>query len=383
MEKTTVSKINVRDYGAKGRNVLWDTIGIQRALNQAKKRPVEVYIPAGTYYIGYELVIYGHTTLTLHEDAVLRRMSPFAMLKNGKRNAHFKGYDGHSYITVRGGTFDQYGHVLNFNNSIMSLGHAREILIEDVTFKNVVQGHAIDACGIDGFEVRNCKFLGFRDDDGSRAFSEAVQIDLQLENSFPKFGDYDGTPTKNVIITGCYFGNSGDPMMKPWNRAIGSHASRYEIYYENIFIENNTFDQMGDYALTFLKSKVLRITNNTFNNCEGGVRYLAVNKGKYSYDADGIDHGVQAGEMTMIDHNHFHSINSKYAILFQSFEGVHNKDIFIINNTFSEDETCRVKIGYASGVVCAKNNHLKNVKKQEVEDFYDEMMIQQENEGEK
>ncbi|KAA1037745.1 glycosyl hydrolase family 28-related protein [Macrococcus equipercicus] len=375
--------INVRKYGATGKNVLLDTLGIQLALNRAKKGPVTVYIPAGTYYIGKELVIYAHTTLLLHKDAVLRRMSPFAMLKNGLKSEGYKGYDGNGHITIKGGTFDQYGHVLNYNNTIMSLGHAREILIEDVTFKNVVQGHAIDACGIDGFEVRNCKFLGFRDDTGTRAFSEAVQIDLQLKDSFPKFGEYDGTPTKNVIISGCYFGNSDEPLMKPWNRAIGSHASRYEIYYENIFIENNTFDKMGDYALTFLKSKVLRITGNTFNDCEGGVRYLAVNKGKYSVDADGIDQGVQAGEMTMIDNNHFHSINSKYAILFQSYEGVHNKDIFIIDNTFSEDESCRVKIGFAKGVICAQNSHLKKLKKQEVEDFYDELTERQESHGEK
>ncbi|TDM12084.1 glycosyl hydrolase family 28-related protein [Macrococcus lamae] len=378
----TKNQINVKNYGAQGRNVLFDTIGIQHALNEAKKGPVEVYVPAGTYYIGKELVIYAHTTLVLHEQAVLRRMSPFAMLKNGTKPG-YKGYDGNGHITIRGGTFDQYGHVLNFNNSIMSLGHAREIMIENVTFKNVVQGHAIDACGIDGFEVRDCKFLGFRDDTGMRAFSEAVQIDLQLKDSFPKFGEYDGTPTKNVIISGCYFGNSDEPMMKPWNRAIGSHASSYEIYYENIFIENNTFDRMGDYALTFLKSKVLRITGNTFNDCEGGVRYLAVKQGKYSYDLSGIDRGVQAGEMTMIDNNHFHSINSKYSILFQSFEGVKNKDIYIINNTFSEDESCRVKIGSASGVVCAKNSHLKKVKREEVENFYDELMTKEENKGEK
>lgn len=377
-----MKKINIKDFGAKGRHVLFDTIGLQRALNQAKKEPVEVYIPEGTYYIGKELVIYAHTYLHLHPDAILRRMSPFAMLKNGKKSEGYKGYDGNGYIKIEGGTFDQYGHVLNFNNSIMSLGHAREIEIKDVTFKNVVQGHAIDACGIDGFKVTGCKFLGFRDDSGERAFSEAIQLDLQLKDSFPKFGEYDGTVTKNVIIEGCYFGNSNEPMMKPWNRAIGSHASTYEIYYENITVKNNTFDKMGDYALTFLKSKVLHVYDNTFNDCNGGIRYLATKKGKYSLDLYGRDHGAQAGEMTVIRNNHFYSINDKYAILFQSYDGKKNKDIYIIDNQFSEDNTCTIKIGAAKNVVCMQNKNLKKIKKIEVDDFYAETIAKDESVGE-
>ncbi len=45
------------------------------------------------------------------------------------------------------------------------------------------------------------------------------------------------------------------PKMKAWNRAIGSHASRYNCYYENIHINQNIFDNLNEYALTPLKSK--------------------------------------------------------------------------------------------------------------------------------
>ena len=38
--------------------------------------------------------------------------------------------------------------------------------------------------------------------------------------------------------------------MKAWNRAIGSHASRYNCYYENIHINQNIFDNLNEYALT-------------------------------------------------------------------------------------------------------------------------------------
>lgn len=382
MQVELLKKVNVLNYGAKGKNIIFDTIGFQRALNIAKQQPVKIYVPEGKYYISKELVIYKHTHLQLHKDAEIIRMSPFALLKNGNKGDQYKGYEGNGFITIEGGTFNQNGHVLNFNNTIMSLGHAREITIKDVTFKNVVQGHAIDACGLDGFKVTGCKFLGFRDDSGERAFSEAIQIDLQLKDSFPKFGAYDATPTKNVIIENCYFGNSGDPLMKPWNRAIGSHASHHDVFYENITVRNNTFEGMGDYALTFLKSKVLHIHDNEFIDCAGGIRYRSTKSGKYTTDLSGNVHKGAAGELTVIRRNTFKGIQAKHAILFQSYEGTKNKDIYIVDNDF-EGESCSVKIGYASHVVCAQNKNLNNIKKEAVDDFFDVIEVASENVGEK
>ena len=83
-----------------------------------------------------------------------------------------------------------------------------------------------------------------------------MQLDIQVPGAFPKFGTTDGTITKNVVIENCYFGDSDNPKMKAWNRAIGSHASRYDRFYDNIHIRNNIFDQLNEFALTPLKSKI-------------------------------------------------------------------------------------------------------------------------------
>src|SRR5699024_4435570 len=319
--------INVANYGAKGKSGVLDTLGIQLALFEARKGPVTVYIPKGEYHILYELVIYRNTNLILHDDATLIRKSPSAMLKNGHSFKKYYGYEGHGNINIIGGTFDAYGHTNNTNNTIMSIGHAKNIQIHDVTFKNVVGGHAIDACGLDGFYVTNSHFLGFRDNSSTRSFSEAIQIDIQTEGAFPKFGATDGTVTKNVIIENCYFGNSGDMNMSAWNRAIGSHASMYDCFYENIHIQNNRFDGLGDYAVTMLKSKETTITNNYFVNCEGGIRYLAVPTGKYSMDINKVDKGAQSGSTLLIGNNKFENIKSKQSILIKSYEKAINKDI--------------------------------------------------------
>lgn len=359
--------INVANYGAKGKSGVLDTLGIQLALFEARKGPVTVYIPKGEYHILYELVIYRNTNLILHDDATLIRKSPSAMLKNGHSFKKYYGYEGHGNINIIGGTFDAYGHTNNTNNTIMSIGHANNIQIHDVTFKNVVGGHAIDACGLDGFYVTNSHFLGFRDDSGTRSFSEAIQIDIQTEGAFPKFGATDGTVTKNVIIENCYFGNSGDMNMSAWNRAIGSHASMYGCFYENIHIQNNRFDGLGDYAVTMLKSKETTITNNYFVNCEGGIRYLAVPTGKYSMDINKVDKGAQSGSTLLIGNNKFENIKSKQSILIKSYEKSINKDIYIYDNKFIDKISDKIQFINASDIYLYNNFNLSQIKQKNVE----------------
>lgn len=359
--------INVANYGAKGKSGVLDTLGIQLALFEARKGPVTVYIPKGEYHILYELVIYRNTNLILHDDATLIRKSPSAMLKNGHSFKKYYGYEGHGNINIIGGTFDAYGHTNNTNNTIMSIGHANNIQIHDVTFKNVVGGHAIDACGLDGFYVTNSHFLGFRDDSGTRSFSEAIQIDIQTEGAFPKFGATDGTVTKNVIIENCYFGNSGDMNMSAWNRAIGSHASMYGCFYENIHIQNNRFDGLGDYAVTMLKSKETTITNNYFVNCEGGIRYLAVPTGKYSMDINKVDKGAQSGSTLLIGNNKFENIKSKQSILIKSYEKSINKDIYIYDNKFIDKISDKIQFINASDIYLSNNFNLSQIKQKNVE----------------
>lgn len=359
--------INVANYGAKGKCGVLDTLGIQLALFEARKGPVTVYIPKGEYHILYELVIYRNTNLILHDDATLIRKSPSAMLKNGHSFKKYYGYEGHGNINIIGGTFDAYGDINNTNNTIMSIGHAKNIQIHDVTFKNVVGGHAIDACGLDGFYVTNSHFLGFRDDSGTRSFSEAIQIDIQTEGAFPKFGATDGTVTKNVIIENCYFGNSGDMNMSAWNRAIGSHASMYDCFYENIHIQNNRFDGLGDYAVTMLKSKETTITNNYFVNCEGGIRYLAVPTGKYSMDINKVDKGAQSGSTLLIGNNKFENIKSKQSILIKSYEKSINKDIYIYDNKFIDKISDKIQFINASDIYLYNNFNLSQIKQKNVE----------------
>ncbi|MGD3158180.1 glycosyl hydrolase family 28-related protein [Staphylococcus cohnii] len=327
--------INAMHFGLKGKHKWADTRAIQKALKYARNhKNTTIYIPKGEYHIRRPLVIYDSTTLILDDEAVLKRVGKDTLLKNGRWLKSYYGYEGNGAICIAGGTLDMNGYDYPYNNTAMCMGHAQNIQILDVTFKDVVGGHAIDACGINGLYINGCQFLGFKDDKGERLFSEAVQIDIQVKGAFPKFGATDGTITKNVVIENCYFGNSKTPTMGAWNRAIGSHASRFNQFYENIHIRFNTFEGINQYALTPLKSKDTFIHDNIFKNCGGGIRFLAVKDGKNAQDLTGKVRTTQSGSNLYIYQNHFIGHMSKDAIRVQSYHNVKHKNIFIAQNYF-------------------------------------------------
>ncbi|MBE5673300.1 pectate lyase [Staphylococcus sp. SS35] len=328
--------INAKDFGLTGHNKKKDTRAIQRALNYGYRQQTTVYIPKGTYNICKPLTIYGNTTLVLDNETILRRCNSGTLLKNGHRYGFYRGYNGNSHIHIKGGTFDMNGVDYPYNNTAMCMGHAEDIQLIGVTIKNVVSGHALDACGIDGVYIKDCSFEGFVDYSGERFYSEAIQLDIQVPGAFPKFGTTDGTITKNVIIDHCYFGPSELNEMGSWNRAIGSHASRHNCYYDNVHIINNTFEGIQGYALTPLKYKDTYIINNRFIDCQGGIRYLGVRDGKNAADVlTGKDLGSQAGINMNIIGNEFSGPMEKDAIHVRNYNNVKHKDVLIVGNKFN------------------------------------------------
>lgn len=364
-EASTQLAINVLSFGATTQNRWRDTIGIQRALNQAKKGPITVYIPPGTYHIMKALKIYEGTTLLLDKGATLLRTGRDALIKNGSSLRRYHDYDGHGYIRICGGTFDMNGNDYPYNNTAMCIGHAREVEIKGATIKNVVGGHGIDACGLDGVHIHDCEFLGFYDINGDRSFSEAIQLDLFVKGAFPKFGRNDGTITKHAIIENCYFGSSHEGKMHAWNRAIGSHASRVDHYYETVVIENNVFDGMQDYALTPLKGKNLWIHNNVFRNCAGGIRYLGVYQGKNAWTLNGKTHVKQGCEGFFVLNNTFLDIGPKDTMHIRSHKEAPHTQVEILENTFA-GKCAPITLTAIKDIILQTDNNIPKTKEKQV-----------------
>ncbi|WIT26231.1 hypothetical protein [Bacillus phage SPO1L3] len=290
---------NVKDYGAKGDGVTDDAPAIQKVLDMALTLGgVKVRIPSGTYALKSILYVYSNTEIEMSKDTVLlRAANTNSMFYNANPSSSTTAtlYNGHGNITIKGGTFD--ANIANFstvNNTICGINHCKNLRFEGVTFKNIRDNHAMDINATDGLVVKDCKFLGFRLTIQSRNYVEAIQLDVCTPGSFPAFGAYDRTETKNVLIEGCYFGPSDTE--GSWPTAIGNHGAVHDRWNHNIIIRNNVFDGCTYSGVRAYKWSHVLVEGNVFDSCNRPFAYVIPTPNTASTeDADGVQSGVTQG----------------------------------------------------------------------------------------
>lgn len=248
--------INVNDYPS-----------FQDALNEAKKNSKTIiYVPAGTYLIDNTLKIYSNTELVLSKNAIIKKNSKSfnVMLLNGDLDANYDTYTGQSNISVNGGIWDG-NFELNSQSNIMSFGKAQNIVIENVTFKDVTNNHHLEFSGVENATVKNCRFVGYKDItvDKSRSYCEAIQISTHTQSGFPFFGSYDNSPSKNIVVEGCYFEDVAC--------GVGSHGAVSDIFDSEIKVINNTFRRCYYAGVRIHKMKNVICNCNTFDDCRMGI----------------------------------------------------------------------------------------------------------------
>lgn len=273
-----VLPLNVRDYGAKGNGTADDAPAIQAALNAALAAGGGwVWIPPGTYRMAtLPLRIYRNTRLTLDPLATIQRDTTGPIFLNGDAAQTFGGYTGHGNITIEGGTLDARGTVITAYNTVISIGHAEDITIRNVTIKDVPGFHAIEINSTKVARIEGCRFLGFIHT-GDRGFSEAIQPDLAKGSGyFGGFGPYDHTPCRDLVISRCYFGASGTAGTQAWPRAVGSHSATKTVWHRDIKILGCEADSLTSYAVGGYNWDRVTIANNTIHDCGAGIRMRSI-----------------------------------------------------------------------------------------------------------
>ncbi|PZH18752.1 right-handed parallel beta-helix repeat-containing protein [Streptomyces sp. NTH33] len=223
-----------------------DYAALQAALDAA--RPAgggTVLIPPGRYATAKALTVYDNTVIYAY-GATIKAIGGGGLLHNYANTSEaWNGYNGRSNITVAGGTWDGNagtgpGQTSGLHD-VMSFNHCRNITVRDVTILNTSQAHALEFNAVDGGRAINCRFLGFADlsPGGTRQSSEAVQIDIAVSGSSP-VGAFDGTPSKNIEIIGCYCGPSD--RLGAFGRFVGSHTIAAGTYYDNITVRGNVVE---------------------------------------------------------------------------------------------------------------------------------------------
>jgi parallel beta-helix repeat protein len=238
----------------------------------------KVIIPAGTYYLDgtpvYQSVrcihLYSNTWLSMNDVTFLKGDTlSRPQIRSGVSSEKISGYNGESNLILEGGTWDmqeeQYtSKTQHFTN--VRFGHNQNVIIANVNFQGAVSGHHVELCGVQNVSIVGCTFADYKDSGYIKGINrnEAIQIDVtNSTNNTPTYANYDDTVSGNVVIYGCSFSNL--------SRGVGSHSASYGKYYDNMVIENNTFDNIKWQAIFTENYRNCAITRNTITNSGGGI----------------------------------------------------------------------------------------------------------------
>ena len=261
----------VDDFGADNTGNAMTEKQIQQALDAAQENSgqgifTKVVIPKGTYLISSALVVYSDTWIYCEEGVEIKRCvsrGPMLMCDNNG----IGGYEGVKNVIVEGGIWngntDQWPNAADFSN--IRFAHCRNILLKDMHVKNNENGHHMEIGGAADVTIEGCTFTGYT---GYRK-KEAIQLDC-MNNSrvFAGYAPFDDTSCENVVIKNNLFSGIC--------RGLGSHSATLGIYYTDILIEGNVFENLDDMAMIMYNYKNCTITNNTITNCASGIEFKAM-----------------------------------------------------------------------------------------------------------
>ncbi|MCY8319149.1 right-handed parallel beta-helix repeat-containing protein [Bacillus vallismortis] len=324
--------INPKWYGAKGDGVFDDSTALQNTLNNKGN----IYIPKGKYLVKKTLVVLENTTVLFHPEAeIIRGSQIYCIFTNGKPEDKYLSYNGNGNINLIGGTLDVKGDSIKSNGGGIVFGHSENVVIKNMLIKNIYNIHHIEINSSKNVLIDNCRFENFYHD-GTRPYSEAVQIDLaKNESVFPVFGDYDGTVCDNITIQNSTFNKVG--------AGIGTHVSAHDTWHENIKIFNNTFEDLLHHAVSGLIFRRFHISGNEVKNCWRAF-YLA-----WCYDGnvsnniikDTTDHGILIRKTNNVSINGV-KIARAGEVGISIYEGSHS--IQIDNCTIDEGQNLGINI---------------------------------------
>lgn len=342
----------------------------KNAISSAEQKPTLIYLVNGEYTLDSIIYIPSNTKIVGLGKVTIKATGLNCYFSN-KTNGQAIGYDGTKNITIENIIFD--GLNSDSGLTLIGIGHAENILIENCEFKNLHRWHMIEFNAVFNGYIRNCKFENYGNV-GSFG-TEAVQLDAMISGEqFPWFGNYDNVANKHIIIEGNSFSNIGV-------KCIGNHSFGNGVIQKDIIISNNTFDNVHT-AISINDFESLNVTNNVSSRCRfflvtqnesNNSKYLNVvgntHRGNYGNSTEQLgderfiainmrgNNGDFRVEYVKITNNHISSCSGHGIGYTANFVTIANNDFFNI---------ARHGV-YHFGGVCASisNNTFKNAGKEE------------------
>lgn len=239
---------------------------IEKALRYARDNatPSDIHtvkLPKGEYTLFQNLNLYSNTVFDLSGSVIKRGAGCASMVRFGGGDAVVYGYDGYKNITVKNGVFDSDD---KGTSSLFRFAHASNVEINGVTFRNTTDVmHLLTFAASENVRIKNCTFSDMTITGKLGSYNcEAVQIDVLKEGYF-SYPAQDGTPTRNVTVTGCTFVNVP--------RGIGTHTAIAGHYFDGMVIKGNTFKNIQSYAVRALNYINSDISDNRITDCGSGI----------------------------------------------------------------------------------------------------------------
>ena len=313
------------------------------AISSAEQKPTLIYLVNGEYTLDSIIYIPSNTKIIGLGKVIIKGTGINAYFVN-KTNGQAVAYNGSNNITLQNLIFDGLDNSSGL--TLVGIGHAENIAIENCVFKNLHMWHMIEFNGVRHGFIRNCKFENYGTS-GNKG-TEAIQLDSMIsEAQFPWFGNYDITANDHIIIEGNYFTNIG-------TKCIGGHSFTNSAIQRNIIIQNNKFENVHT-AISINDFDNLNITNNIAKSCRIFINTTTVNNNCYNLNIIGNTHvGMYGADNEGSADERFAMINPQGNVGALRIEFVN-----ITNNHIS---SCRGHgIGYTANYVTIANNDFYNI----------------------
>ena len=268
-----------------------DRRGIQSVLDKAKDsdKVLEVYFPAGDYYVDSALRVYSNTHIILDDKATIHRTGG-GINKNILHNVDADGemgvvggYDMSHDIIIEGGTFDG-GDVSSASTAadVMRIDHAQDVTIKNCHIKNVYDCHLLELIGVKNGVVENCTFSDFYfrkgQEDNYIYAREALQLETAWTNteSNPQAEAWannsviDGTSCRSVRVTKCKFDNVPCGVGQHHYTKSGKYRNE-DIEISNNVLTYNASAKNGKTAITCCGTNNLRVQGNKISGYHFGI----------------------------------------------------------------------------------------------------------------
>lgn len=239
----------------------------------SKKGGGTLTIQKGTYNISNALLVPSNVKIVLKDGVVMNKLGNthtkklkashvmFECVRSSrinKKNIVGK-YNGEKNIQIVGeGTV-----VMNLSgcnkSEVIRIPHCSNVLIDNITFTNLRDGHFIEAVGSKNVTIQNCTFKNNLN--GERCAINLDTPDKVTDGFNGQYSKFDKTPVLNVTIQNCGFYNL--------YRGIDTHRFSPNKYHTNVKVLGCTFKDSDQSPIMMLNWKNAVVKGNTIDNVKG------------------------------------------------------------------------------------------------------------------